>query len=82
MNDNLRDYKLMEHDKKIEEHDEILREHDEKLAIQDKSIITLASSIDKLTDKLTTGFAIGKWFIVLMLGQFVAFFFSMILKLF
>ena len=82
MNDNLRDYKLMEHDKKIEEHDEILREHDEKLAIQDKSIITLASSIHKLTDKLTTGFAIGKWFIVPMLGQFVTFFFAMILKLF
>ncbi len=76
------EYKLDEHSKKIKEHDAILKEHDGKLTELDKGTHSLAASIDRLTNQISIGFSIGKWFVGLMLGQFVIFFFAMILKLF
>ena len=75
MNDEIVNYKITEHDEKLKEHDKMLDDHEHRINDTNTSIIKLADSVDNLSKNVEKGFSLMKWFIGLLVGSFVAFFF-------
>lgn len=72
--------KLIEY--KVEEHDREIKEHSIALRKQGGDIIKLTHSLEGLTAQLKNTMNVVKWFIGIMVVQFVGFFFYMIQSLF